>query len=189
MLSFQNYFLQGAADPTFLQELEEAITLRQVPKGQVLLRKGDKGREHYFVKSGLLRSYTLDAKGKEHIVMFAPEGWLIGDIGSFLSDKGADLYIDALEDSEVEALDNRLFSRRDAFHAAALNKSSRRMYMMQKRIISLMSAPLQERYLDFLEMYPNLVQRVPQKMIASYLGVTPEALSKLRGDLTRQKNA
>lgn len=187
MQSFLDNFPRDAVAPEILEGLKSRITTKQVLKGQILLRRGDKSRKHYFVRSGLLRSYSVDEKGKEHIFMFAPEGWIIGDIGTHVTDKEAHLFIDAIENSEVEVLENDIFSRTDLPTAEAFKKRDKRIYVLQKRIILLMSANLQERYRDFIETYPDIVQRVPQKMIASYLGVTPEALSKLRGDLSKGK--
>jgi CRP-like cAMP-binding protein len=183
-------FLDNISDitltPEKLQALKTGMVTKKLPKGHMLLRKGDKASKTYFVKSGCLRSYTIDEKGKEHIFMFAPEGWLIGDIGSFSNDKPSELFIDAIEDSEVEVLDDTLVSMNNVPVQEAVTKLAKRIYVLQKRIIMLMSATLQERYLDFIETYPDIVQRVPQKMIASYLGVTPEALSKMRGELLKK---
>lgn len=187
MESFLDLFPQGKLPVEALQALTARIMTRRVAKGEVLLRKGDKVRKHYFVKTGLLRSYTLDEHGKEHIFMFAPEGWIISDSGWQIPGKEADLYIDAIENSEVEVLEDDLLASTGLFTEEAIEKLANRIYVLQKRIILLMSASLRERYLDFLATYPAIVQRVPQRMIASYLGVTPEALSKLRGDLAKQQ--
>ena len=155
-------------------------------KGDYLLRKGDLIKKGFFVKSGCLRSYSLDEKGKEHIYMFGPEGWYVSDIESQVKDKPAELFIDAIEDSEVEVIDQSIFSIVNP-SPQDFERLIKRVSVLQRRIILLMSATLQERYLDFLKTYPNIVQRVPQKMIASYLGVTPEALSKIRGDMLKNK--
>jgi CRP-like cAMP-binding protein len=151
----------------------------------MLLRKGEPSTKGYFVKKGCLRCYSIDEKGKEHIFMFAPEGWMASDIATQLRNAPSDLFIDALEDSEVEVFDIRRaaaegFDMYQLF-GAGTEKLINRIAVLQKRIIMLMSASAWERYEHFLETYPNIVQRVPQRMIASYLGITPEALSKLRG--------
>jgi CRP-like cAMP-binding protein len=125
------------------------------------------------VTSGLLRSYTIDKNGKEHIFMFAPEGWVIAD--SNPPDIACDLFIDALEDSTVSALDKK---SEQIHHDDA--KLIKRISTLQKRIIMLLSSSAIERYDYFLETYPNITQRVPQKMIASFIGITPQALSTLR---------
>ncbi|MEO1011324.1 MAG: Crp/Fnr family transcriptional regulator [Bacteroidota bacterium] len=144
----------------------------QIKKGQLLQRKGDLHSKVYHVESGLLRSYAIDEKGKEHIYMFAPENWIIGD--SVPPNRPCELFIDAIEDSEI------LQSEKDVSAITEVHKLINRMEVLQKRIIMLMSAPAMERYEHFITTYPDIVQRVPQKMIASYLGITPEALSAVK---------
>lgn len=134
--------------------------------------KGDLNTKAYTVHSGLLRSYSIDEKGKEHIFLFAPEDWLISDSNS--ADEPADLFIDALEDSEVFVLEKTTSPVKHT------DKLIKRLAVLQKRVIMLMSSTAIERYEHFVETYPDIVQRVPQKMIASYLGITPEALSKVK---------
>ena len=141
-------------------------------KGETLQTKGDISNQVFAVKSGLLRSYTIDDKGKEHIFMFAPEGWLMAD--NVEADQTCSLHIDAIEDSIIVQLDRKEELDLDP------KKIEKRLVVLQKRIIMLMSASALERYEDFVQTYPNIVQRVPQKMIASYLGLTPEALSKVK---------
>lgn len=144
----------------------------EVKKGQRLQRKGDVNSKVYRVESGLLYSYTIDEKGKEHIFMFASEGWLIADNNP--PDQPCNLFIDALEDSVVTQVVKNLESGHDT------KKLIKRIGVLQKRVIMLMSASAIERYEHFEETYPDIVQRVPQKMIASYLGMTPEALSTVK---------
>lgn len=146
-----------------------------INKGQILQRKGDLNSKVYLVKSGLLRSYSIDNKGKEHIYMFAPENWIIGD--SVSPQTPCDLFIDALENSVV------IQKRKDTVPVSDLPKLINRLEVLQKRIIRLMSASAIERYQHFIKTYPDIVQRVPQKMIASYLGITPQALSTLRAEI------
>ncbi len=151
----------------------------EVKKGQILQRKGNLNSKIYHVKSGLLRSYSIDAKGKEHIFMFAPEEWIIAD--NVPNDEPCSLFIDAIEDSIIGV------SEKDFDGEFNAKKLIRRLSVLQNRIIMLMSASALERYEHFVETYPQIIQRVPQKMIASYLGVTPEALSKVRGQQIRKK--
>ena len=122
-------------------------------------------------------TYSIDEKGKEHIFMFAPEGWIVADASTI--NGPADLFIEAMENSELIIQDIELFVKANPI---ALIK---RIAVLQKRAIMLMSATAIERYESFMKTYPNIVQRVPQKMIASYLGITPEALSKAKGDRMR----
>jgi CRP-like cAMP-binding protein len=145
----------------------------QLKKGEILQRKGDLNSKVYQVTSGLLRSYSIDEQGKEHIFMFAPENWIVAD--SRTKDSPADLFIDALEDSEVIVLEKQFTEAQN--HQ---EKLLRRVSVLQKRVILLMSASAIERYESFVESYPEIVQRVPQRMIASYLGITPESLSRVK---------
>jgi CRP-like cAMP-binding protein len=186
MASFLDSFSSGALSDKDPYWIKSNIVTRKVSKGAYLLRKGDLLKKAFFVKTGCLRSYALDDKGKEHIYMFGPEGWIVNDIEAHVQDKPAELYIDAVEDSEVEVIDNAILTLIQPT-AQDIDKLTKRIAVLQHRIILLMSAPLQERYLDFVKTYPSIVQRVPQKMIASYLGVTPEALSKIRGELAKHK--
>ena len=150
----------------------------RVKKGQLIQRKGDFNSSIYQVQSGLLRSYTVDAKGKEHIFMFAPEGWIIAD--NVRPEKPCDLFIDALEDSIVIQKVKDFEAELEAL------KIIKRLEILQKRVIMLMSASAIERYEHFIHTYPDIVQRVLQRMIASYLGITPQALSTLRAEIARK---
>ncbi|PTM02630.1 MAG: Crp/Fnr family transcriptional regulator [Bacteroidetes bacterium] len=144
----------------------------EIKKGQILQRKGDTNTKVYQVESGLLRSYSIDEKGKEHIFMFAPEDWLMAD--NVPADLPADLFIDALEDTVV------ITGAKDFDKGHDTVKLIKRIGALQKRVIMLMSASAAERYEHFLKTYPQITQRVPQRMIASYLGITPETLSRVR---------
>ncbi|MEM1324256.1 MAG: Crp/Fnr family transcriptional regulator [Bacteroidota bacterium] len=144
-----------------------------VKKGEILQRSGELQTRIFRVESGLLRSYHIDSAGKKHIFMFAPEGWTIAD--SVGPDQSSDLFIDALENSVVWVYEKDVKKERKN-----VGKFVKRLYVLQKRIIMLMSTPAIDRYDHFMTTYPNITQRVPQKMIASYLGITPEALSKLK---------
>ena len=159
--------------------LDSEEKIKQVKKGEFLQKSGELSTSVFLVKKGLLRSYTIDDKGKEHIFMFGSEGWVVGD--NVAPGEKGELFIDALEDSVVVPISKISPPKSD------FQKVHKRIGVLQKRIIMLMSASAVERYNHFLEIYPNIVQRVPQKMIASYLGITPQALSTLRGQITRSK--
>lgn len=165
--------MEDALDISKLSEVE-------VKKGDILQRGGDLYLDAYVVKKGLLRSYTIDSKGKEHIFMFASEGWSIADAEPQINSNPTELFIDALEDSIVLIMDKPKFdfeSLSTEQMQVQLNKSLKRALVLQNRVLKLLSAPAIDRYHEFLNLYPGVVNRVPQHMIASYLGVTPEALS------------
>ena len=112
--------------------------------------------------------------------MFAPENWIITD--NCEGDIPCDLYIDAIEDSTITV------TEKDFTKLTSDRKSLvKRINVLQKRVIMLMSSPAVERYQHFVETYPDIIQRVPQRMIASYLGITPEALSRLRNEISKNK--
>ncbi len=170
--------------------LDSNAKIKQTKKGEILQREGELNSLAYYVKKGLLRSYTIDEKGKEHVFTFATEGWIIADIESQEFDQPAKLFIDCIEDSNVIAFDRSILSKlevsRDQLNKN-LNLLSRRVAVLQRRVLMLMSETAKNRYEFFLETYPELPNRVPQRMIASYLGITPEALSKIRGEIAKSK--
>lgn len=178
--------LNEGGDAALVAKIESAISVKEFKKGTMLQRQGEPAKA-FFVRKGLLRSYTVDEKGKEHVFMFAPENWVISDIESHAKVQPAELYIDCLEDSELELVDMDLLVKSgvNVSKIGGIDKLLRRVAVLQTRVIMLMSATALERYQHFIETYPNIVNRVPQKMIASYLGITPEALSKIKADQLR----
>ncbi|RJE74146.1 Crp/Fnr family transcriptional regulator [Reichenbachiella sp. MSK19-1] len=157
----------------------------RVKKGEILQMAGKSQAQSYAVVKGLLRSYMIDQKGKEHIFMFAPEGWIIGDIHAASSQTSTRLFIDVLEDSEIVPIRRSIdeLSLEDLKYG--LVKALKRVGVLQNRVIMQMSSSAWERYQYFIDVYPDLLSRVPQKMIASYLGITPQALSRIRGEWAR----
>jgi CRP-like cAMP-binding protein len=161
----------------------ENTKTKKFKKGSILQHKGQTATHAFYIKKGLLRSYIIDSKGKQHIFMFAPEGWIIADIESQEFDLPAEMFIDCLEDSEVIIFTRKyLVSTDPKLLINSLKLLFRRTGVLQKRILMQMSAPAIDRYSYFLKTYPELAHRIPQRMIASYLGITPQALSTIRRD-------
>ncbi|MDQ7066254.1 MAG: Crp/Fnr family transcriptional regulator [candidate division KSB1 bacterium] len=163
---------------------------RSIRRKDFLCRAGEVGRYIAFVHRGCLRSYTIDKKGAEHVVQFAIEEWWIADLYSFLTNEPATYYIDALEDSEVLLLDRpsqeelcAQFPRYERFFRLLLERN---YIANHRRIAATLSLSAGERYLLFLQTYPQLVERLPQHQIASFLGITPESLSRIRRKLARK---
>jgi len=164
------------------------VKFRKYLKGQFVVQNGDICRHESFVLSGCLKTFYIDNDGHEHIVMFAIEDWWTADLGSFISQTPADLNVQCLEDSElIEISYNDLqqlyieIPKLERFFRIIIQNA---FVAAQKRIINNLSLPAMERYIRFRDQYPKIEQRVPQYMIASYLGITKEFLSKIRAQLT-----
>ncbi|MGR3810392.1 Crp/Fnr family transcriptional regulator [Jiulongibacter sp. NS-SX5] len=163
---------------------------KKVSKGTILQREGDKSSAAYHVLKGCLKSYVIDASGKEHIIQFAPEDWFITDMDSFTNGTPSLLFIEAIEDSEIHmeydpaAFNFELFERNELVNIATKLRNS--IIAANKRLINLLSASAETRYHDFVKTYPTLVQRLPLKLIASYIGITPEYLSEIRRKIARK---
>lgn len=171
-------------------EVNKLTKLVNVVKGEILLYQGEISRKGYFIKSGCLKSYVLDHAGKEHILQFAPESWLITDLDSFTNEIPSLLTIEAIEDSEIYVLSKSDFKDFENLEKIELidmaTKFRNNLIASNKRIVGLLSATAEQRYVDFTETYPTLVQRLPLKLIASYIGVTPEYLSEIRRKMTKK---
>ena len=163
--------------------IDPSAQQKSFKRGAILQRRGELNLKTIYVLKGLLRSYIIDSNGREHIFTFAPEKWIIADVESLEFDQPSELFIDCVEDSEV-LIFNRDKLPVDNIDHDVISKTFkllyRRMGILQRRIIMQMSLPAADRYSYFLETYPQLPNRVPQHMIASYLGITPQALSTIR---------
>jgi CRP-like cAMP-binding protein len=169
--------------------LETVFVPRRIGAGDFLQRAGEVARWAAFVASGCLRSYVIDAKGKEHIVKFAPETWWVADNTSLTAGTPSEYFIDALEDSEVVLIDTpshqRVLAHVPAYAAAFSNGVQKHAAAKDRRIVSSLTGSAEERYLEFLQTHPSMAQRVPQTMVASYLGMTPETVSRIRRKLSQ----
>lgn len=163
---------------------------KKIQKNQFLLQYGEVCRYIYFVEKGLLKMYSIDKNGKEHIIQFAPESWLTSDRSSLYFNEKSVYYIEAVEDSEVLLLHPDFINKLIGEFPDSLEKSDiilqKHIKSLQDRINSLLGETAEERYMKFIKMYPDLLLRVPQWMIASYLGITPESLSRVRKELARK---
>ena len=156
---------------------------RTLKKKQFLNQEGDITKGPAFVKAGLLRSYSIDSNGFEHVVQFAPPGWWVGDMNSMINQTPGVLYVDALEDSEVlwlwKADLDALYLRIPKFERFFRILAENALASHQSRLVNILSLPAKDRYVNFCQLYPSLINCLPQKQIASYIGVTPEFLSKM----------
>ncbi len=162
-------------------------TTKTVKKDTYLLRKDERCTHTFFVEKGLLRQYSIDDKGKEHVIAFAPENWFVTDRESSYFNSPSVYYIQALEDSQVVLIDESFVQNLSEKIPSFIDFNTRLLHNhirhLQKRVNELLSASAEERYLQFVKMYPDILLRVPQTMVASYLGITPESLSRVRKGL------
>ncbi|HKE84362.1 MAG TPA: Crp/Fnr family transcriptional regulator [Vicinamibacterales bacterium] len=173
-----------------IEFIRKVFVPRSLAAGEFLQRAGEVARHAAFVAAGCLRSYVIDAKGKEHIVQFAPETWWLADAMSLMKGTPSQYFVDAIEDSDVMLIDGpshqKVIDNVPGYGEAMRAGLQRHAAAKDQRIATALSASAEERYLDFLETYPSIVQRVPQLMLASYLGMTPETLSRIRKNLSHK---
>jgi len=156
---------------------------KKLRRKQFLQQEGEVTKNVVFVVSGLLRMYSIDKNGFEHILQFAPPGWWIGDIKSYLSQQPGNLYVDTLEDCEILLMEkdqlDQLYRNVPSFERFFRILAENSLATYQQRLIDILSLPAIERYNNFCRLYPSLIECLPQKQVASYIGVTPEFLSKM----------
>jgi len=192
---YELFFKKLSEKIAFTQD-EQAIiktylTPKKLRKKQYLLQEGDVCKVIAFVEKGALREYSISENGAEHIIQFALEGWTISDLYSFLTGEPATYNIDALEDSELvlisKAAQDELLKKVPKYETYTRLQLTGAYLAMQKRVTSIISLSLEQRYANLTSVYPNIIQRVPQHMIASYMGLTPETLSRVRRKMTGKK--
>lgn len=162
---------------------------RNFLKGQYLVQSGDVCKHYTYILKGAVRTFYVDVNGNEHIIAFGIESWWAGDLGSIIAQKPADFNVQCLENTEVVQVTNEdlqaLFisiPKLDRFFRILVERA----YVgTQKRIVRNYSLTAKERYILFCEEYPEIVKRVPQYMIASYLGITKEFLSNIRNQISK----
>lgn len=173
-----------------IQELEARLTERRVKRRHFILHAGDVCKHYTFVVEGCLKMYKVDAKGNEHILQFAvEEGW-IADIGSFHSEEPSELYIEALEQSTILQIAKPdliyFYSEFPTFDRNFRVLAENAFIKLQKRVLHSIGSTAEVRYLDFMRSYPHLINRISNVQIASFIGVTPEFLSKLRKNISQR---
>ena len=180
-------------DEKEIESLIDNAVVKTIKKDEFLLRIDEFCKYSFFVEKGILRQYSVDEKGKEHILSFAPERWIVTDRESLFFNQPSVYFIQALENSEVILLDEQFFlllSQKDPKFSDLITRLLHHHILhLNKRINLLLSAVAEDRYLEFIKMYPDILNRVPQTMIASYLGITRETLSRIRSKMLKTRLA
>jgi CRP-like cAMP-binding protein len=184
-MSFDEYLPLNVAERT---DLIKRVAERSIKRRQFILQESDICKHYTFVVKGCFKKYQVDNKGTEHNLQFAAEGDWIMEIDSFYNSKPSRVYIEAMELSVVLQINKAdlfyLFTNNPKFDRNFRVIMENRFVEQENRILQAISSTAEERYLSFLTQYPKLSQRLPNTQIASYLGITPEFLSKMRSQLS-----
>lgn len=170
------------------EKLVSIIRINKIRKRELIDRPGQVCNYRNYIEKGAFRSYYIDNDGKEHTVQIAVEDWFVSDFYSYITQTPATLFVEALEDSmilqmtydDIEGLCKETHALSEYFRIT----TERAFAFSRKRALSNLSLTAEERFLELEQRYPNIVNRVPQKVIASYLGMTPEFMSKVRKNLS-----
>ena len=174
---------------------EEQLILTQVEvkhyKAKSMLLKAEEvSRNTYFVQRGVVRSFTINDQIIEHVLHFACEGWWIGDMYSYIAEKPGNLFIEVLEDAEIVCVSKEthqlLYQKIPKLERFFRILAENSLVAHQERLIDNLSLTAEERFEKFCSKYPTLIQRVSQKQIASFIGVTPEFFSKMKAKLLKK---
>ena len=187
--------LENIAKHVSLTPEEETLFLSKTETKQfktktILLSAGEVATCTYFVNSGILRSFNINDNIIEHVLHFACEGWWIGDMYSYISEKPGNLFIEVLEDAEVVIISKenqqQLYQEIPKLERFFRILAENSLVSHQERLMDNLSLTAEERFEKFCSKYPTLIQKVPQKQIASYIGVTPEFFSKMKSRMLKK---
>jgi CRP-like cAMP-binding protein len=188
---FQKYLTDKIQlSPEELQLIESVVTIKRLRKKQFLLQEGEKWKYNAFVNRGFLKTFSIDSSGKEHIMNFSPEDYWTGDRESLLNGTPSKFNIDAIEDSEVILIgkeDFEMLCLKIIQFNNLVNKILQKSFVVsQNRIHAAISLSAEDKYQNFLDRFPTIVNRIPQHMIASYIGITPETLTRIRRNTVKK---
>ncbi len=180
-----DYFKQTISISSEIEnKLSEVIKEKTFVKGEIILSDNSIKKEHIFVASGCLRSFYKTENGKEYTIQFAIKNWWISDYMTLYSDAKSSISIESLTPSKVFILDknnvDKLYKEHPAFEAFQRKNFEKRIAILQKRILSLLTLSASEKYDQFLKDYSDFEKIIPNYQIASYLGITPQSLSRIR---------
>ncbi len=189
----KNIQVKVSLDESEQELLKTYFIPKKLRKKQYFLQEGETCQYTAFVEKGLMRSYTLDEKGHEHVIQFALEGWWIADLYSFLTGEHSSYTIDAIEDSELLLIDTTSYENM----MQAIPKMERYFRLLtqnsliatQRRLSGKIALSAEENYRRLVAGNTGIMQRVPQHMIASFLGIAPETLSRIRKQMASVKRS
>ncbi len=188
---FHNFAKHIALTKTEEKFITSMLEYKLIKSKDFLIQQGEISKHSAYVLNGCLRGFTIDSNGFEHVLSFAPKDWWIADMYSLLSQKAGNLNIEAMVDTEVILISKinqeKMYEKvpkLERFFRIIIEKS---LVAYQQRLNDNLSLTAEERYLKFCKIYPQLINDIPQKQIAAYIGVTPEFLSKLRAKQARAK--
>ncbi|WP_422359376.1 Crp/Fnr family transcriptional regulator [Reichenbachiella sp.] len=181
-----NYLLLSQEE---IDALHQKTTVRKVKRRQFVLSAGEICKSYFFVVEGCFKMYKVDEAAKEHNLLFAIENEWITDIGSLHNDRPSELYIEAIEPSTIIQLNKSeliyFYENHLKFNRTFRVIVENQYIELQQRLLQTISTTAEERYLNFMSDHPHLINRLPSAQIASYLGITPEFLSRIRSQLTK----
>ncbi|MEA5460093.1 Crp/Fnr family transcriptional regulator [Arcicella sp. LKC2W] len=174
-----------------IQLFDDLLQHKTVKKKTMLLREGEICNFEAYILKGCIRTFCMDENGAEVILQFAVEDWWVSDIASFHEQTPSKLYIETLENCELLILTHEakeeLLMKVPQFERVFRLMVQRNLSVTQNRLINIIAKPAQDRYVEFLERYPSVAQRVAQHYIAAYLGISAEFLSKIRAKMSTKR--
>ncbi|MES1222794.1 MAG: Crp/Fnr family transcriptional regulator [Bacteroidota bacterium] len=173
-----------------LEYFDELLEYKKIPKKTILLHEGEICNFEAYIIKGCIRTYYIDEKGIEVTLQFAIEDWWVSDIASFHDHKPSSMFIETLEDCELLMLNpqtkEKLLAKLPKLERVFRLMVQRNLSVLQGRLFKTIATSGEDKYLDFIKRYPGIPQRVAQHYIASYLGISPEFLSKIRTRLSKK---
>jgi CRP-like cAMP-binding protein len=186
-LLFNNFNKYAPIKETDFERIESIMAKKFVKKRRSLLTEGDVSRYIYFIEKGALRSFTIDKEGTEHVIQLGLEGHWIADLSSFITQVPGNISIEAIEDSEVLLLPHRelelLYNEVPALERYFRHLYQRAYVGLQQRLNTAVSLNAEDRYRMLIHDFPQVAARIPLIYVASFLGITPESLSRIRKQL------
>ncbi len=190
LLKYINSYISKPISESEFEGIKKAFIPKKIRKRQYLLKQGDVCKTFAFITKGAIRQYMVDEKGIEHTVQLGIENWWVGDRESWSTLSPSIYNIEAWEDSELLLINRedgmKLVRQFPAFNEMITQLDERHMIATQKRITSSISFTAEKRYTEFVSCHPDFLQRFPLHMIASYLGITKDTLSRVRNQTIKK---